>query len=232
MKKDSTSAQLAGRRMNAMNVRARCCASCGDMHTAMANVIHAWVCVSWQFLTLVTDIGAYMARTAALVKNGPFGNGWYNSTSFPEWAWQGDTSADEVAGHMFAFPAAQRLLGNATGQQTMIYDRIERMIGYILTNHYFEVGHDGQHTKYEATAPCSSAMPMHSYFCAQVGNLGTILCEWAAFVVRPARSQRHADAVVSQRCLRRDGQCDIHGCHRDVVEQHQPVPTQPVEPQD
>ena len=100
-----------------------------------------------QFLSQVTGIGGYMARTTAERVHWPFGNYWYNSTSYPDWSWMGNTSADEVVGHMFAFQAAQALLGNATGQAAMLRDRIHAMVGYILTNDYFLIGHDHERTK-------------------------------------------------------------------------------------
>jgi len=48
---------------------------------------------------------------------------------------------------MFAFPLAQALLANASGQETMVHDRINTLVGYILQNHFFEIGFDGQKTK-------------------------------------------------------------------------------------
>ena len=30
----------------------------------------------------------------------PIGGLWYNSTAYPGWYWKGDTSSDEVTGHM------------------------------------------------------------------------------------------------------------------------------------
>lgn len=100
-----------------------------------------------QFLSEVTGINGYLARTTAERVHWPFGGSWYNSTAYPSWSWMGNTSADEVAGHIFAFQAAQALLGNATGQADMLRGRIDTMVGYILTNHYFLIGHDHLRTK-------------------------------------------------------------------------------------
>jgi hypothetical protein len=56
-----------------------------------------------EFLNTVTGIPGLMARTVAHHKNasaplpGPW---WHVSKAYPGWAWMGDTSSDEVAGHM------------------------------------------------------------------------------------------------------------------------------------
>ena len=45
-----------------------------------------------------------MARSV-LHQNSSVPNGeWHDSTTCPGWQWKGDTSSDEVAGHMFAYP--------------------------------------------------------------------------------------------------------------------------------
>ena len=71
----------------------------------------------------------------------------------------GDTSADEVCGHQFAFPAAYTVLGNVTGQESMLYNRINVMVGTIVENGYYLVGHDGKHTKYEAAVCFAGCAP-------------------------------------------------------------------------
>jgi len=35
---------------------------------------------------------------------------WHESAGEPGWSWKGDTSSDEVVGHMFAYPLVHDLL--------------------------------------------------------------------------------------------------------------------------
>lgn len=102
----------------------------------------------------------------------------------------GDTSADEVCGHQFAFPAAYTVLGNVTGQESMLYNRINVMVGTIVENGYYLVGHDGKHTKYEA-AVCFCwlrPLPLSSFDACilQVGHLGSLLRQRPTLMVRSA----------------------------------------------
>jgi hypothetical protein len=51
-----------------------------------------------------------MARSF-LPKGSPIPGGtWHNSTVDPAWIWKGDTSSDEVTGHMFVYPIVADLL--------------------------------------------------------------------------------------------------------------------------
>lgn len=65
---------------------------------------NAWTSfTAMEFLNTVTGIPGLMGRTFAHHENSskPLpGSTWHLSTAFPGWSWMGDTSSDEVAGHL------------------------------------------------------------------------------------------------------------------------------------
>jgi hypothetical protein len=54
-----------------------------------------------KFLNQITGIRGLPARSFDIYKPG---NNWHNSTVFPGFVWKGDTSSDEIVGHLFAYP--------------------------------------------------------------------------------------------------------------------------------
>lgn len=62
---------------------------------------------------------------------------WHNSTALPGWTWEGDTSSDEVAGHVMAYTVAASLLAqvNATaaGVASSLLVNLTR---YVVLNNY------------------------------------------------------------------------------------------------
>ncbi len=63
-----------------------------------------------QTLYKATGKKGLMARTVLPVGEPTPRGDWHNSTTMPELQWKGDTSSDEVVGHMFAFPLISFLL--------------------------------------------------------------------------------------------------------------------------
>jgi len=75
--------------------------------SARSNALSAFA--GMEFLYKVTGIRGLMARTFAhstdphLEKLSLSVLPWINSTTEPGWIWQGDTSSDQVTGHMFVY---------------------------------------------------------------------------------------------------------------------------------
>ena len=56
---------------------------------------------------------------------------WHESAWEPGWSWKGDTSSDEVVGHMFAYPLVHDLLEDEEGDirhsvQTLVNNIVGR----------------------------------------------------------------------------------------------------------
>lgn len=107
-------------------------------------------------LSVVTDIPGYPARTAALADEpGADGRWWHNSTAaaYAGWAWMGNTSSDEIAGHMLGLPVVLEAAGNATGQQALVTARIAVMVTNIVRNGYVLFGYGGLRTRWGVWSP-------------------------------------------------------------------------------
>lgn len=63
----------------------------------------------------------FPARSAARVGDTIFSGGtWHNSSRRPGWVWKGDTSSDEVTGHMFVYPLIANLLDLNASQRARV----------------------------------------------------------------------------------------------------------------
>lgn len=81
----------------------------------------------------VTGIRGLMARSAVDENVTVDGDAWHESDSVPGWQWKGDTSSDEVVGHMFAYPIVYDLI--AEGNEEMkedVEDLVDDIVGELL----------------------------------------------------------------------------------------------------
>lgn len=54
---------------------------------------------------------------------------WYNSSSEPGWKWKGDTSSDEVVGHMFAYPIVYDLVASTPEEKNQVRELLDEVVG-------------------------------------------------------------------------------------------------------
>lgn len=64
------------------------------------------------------------------------GSTWHPSTSFPDWQWKGDTSSDEIVGHIFANAIAFDLVAKTIKEKQEVMHTLDSIIGYIKNNNY------------------------------------------------------------------------------------------------
>jgi len=72
------------------------------------------------------------------------GSDWHNSTSIPGFAWWGDTSSDEVTGHMFAYPVVYDLLAETEDEKERAYNLINNIMRYITSNGFLLIDVTGE----------------------------------------------------------------------------------------
>jgi hypothetical protein len=66
-----------------------------------------------------------MARAVSpITRPKPAGPKWHNSTTLPQFYWMGDTSSDDVTGHMFALPLMYSLVAQTQAER----DRVSNLI--------------------------------------------------------------------------------------------------------
>eukprot|EP01102_Stenamoeba_stenopodia_P019004 TRINITY_DN7060_c0_g4_i2.p1 TRINITY_DN7060_c0_g4~~TRINITY_DN7060_c0_g4_i2.p1 ORF type:complete len:802 (-),score=153.57 TRINITY_DN7060_c0_g4_i2:157-2529(-) len=100
---------------------------------------NAWTTFeAMEFLNNVTGIKGYMARSFAKPNDGSGAGGqnWYNSTAYPGWIWKGDTSSDEVTGHLFAYPIFYDLVAETPEEKQRAYNLIYNIV-YGIVEHNF-----------------------------------------------------------------------------------------------
>lgn len=108
-------------------------------------------------LNTITGITGLMARSY-LPPGQPITSGgtWHNATipGYEGWIWKGDTSSDEVTGHMFAYSIFAKIMnGSETeyGQQAL--QLISNIVHYIVANDFYLIDITGQPTSWGAWNP-------------------------------------------------------------------------------
>ena len=79
-----------------------------------------------EFLHNVTGIPGYVARSFARSTDPYGGSWWYNSTGYPGWVWQGDTSSDSLASHMMVCSALCIVAFCSSGDESKVYPLVLR----------------------------------------------------------------------------------------------------------
>jgi len=85
----------------------------------------------------------------------PGGGKWYNSTvpGYTNFQWKGDTSSDEITGHMNAYPWVLELGAVSSNEQQRAYNLHINMVNYIVKNNYTLIDADGQRTTWVSVPP-------------------------------------------------------------------------------
>ena len=110
-----------------------------------------------QLLNLLTGIKGLMARSFVTPNETHSNDGtWHNSTvsGYEDWQWKGDTSSDEVAGHMFAYSILAKIMNGSsteTGQQAL--DLISNIVYYIVSNDFYLIDVTGLPTSWGVWNP-------------------------------------------------------------------------------
>lgn len=86
--------------------------------------VHVHVC-----FPQVTGVRGLMARSVVDENSTVDGEAWHDSSSEPGWRWKGNTSSDEVVGHMFAYPLIYDLV--AEDDDTM-KEEVESIVDDII----------------------------------------------------------------------------------------------------
>ncbi len=82
-------------------------------------------------------------------------DGWYNSTApgYEGWQWLGDTSSDEVVGHMFAYSILAHVLNDSVPAKSEAIQLVVDIMTYIVENNLSLIDVTGRHTTWGVWAP-------------------------------------------------------------------------------
>jgi len=102
----------------------------------------------------ITPIPGFPAR--ALMRKGEEGvipsRGEWHETPDGKWLWKGDTSSDEIDGHVFAFAVYHDLVADAS-ERPRIAATLHRIASHILDNGFYLIDLDGKPTRWGVWAP-------------------------------------------------------------------------------
>lgn len=79
-------------------------------------------------------------------------HGEWHDTPDGQWEWKGDTSSDEIDGHMFAYSVYYDLIADEEEKQE-IAKVVGRIMTYIIDNDFLLVDVDGEHTRWGVWSP-------------------------------------------------------------------------------
>lgn len=104
----------------------------------------------------VTGIKGLMARSFVTPSEPrQSGQDWHNSTApgFEGWQWLGDTSSDEVVGHMFAYSILTRAINQSNPAVADATELIHNIVTYIIENNFFLIDVTGTQTRWGVWNP-------------------------------------------------------------------------------
>jgi hypothetical protein len=105
-------------------------------------------------LETTTPISGFPARSFAKIDEDIGTHGEWHPTPDGQWKWKGDTSSDEIVGHMFAFPLFYDLV--ATGEmKERCRNLVFRIMTHIVDNEFRLVDLDGKPTRWGVWNPDS-----------------------------------------------------------------------------
>jgi hypothetical protein len=101
-----------------------------------------------------TPIEGFPAR--AIVRKGEMqvhqSHGEWHESPDGEWLWKGDTSSDEIDGHLFAYGLYYDLVADAQ-ERKQIADIVGRIMGYIVDHDFLLMDLDGEPTRWGVWSP-------------------------------------------------------------------------------
>uniref|UniRef100_A0A6B2KYC0 Uncharacterized protein n=1 Tax=Arcella intermedia TaxID=1963864 RepID=A0A6B2KYC0_9EUKA len=119
---------------------------------ARANALRAFAAM--EKLNTVTGIKGLMARSFARPEEvDNWSDHWRNSTTEPGWAWKGDTSSDEVTGHMFVYPLFHDLVAETEDEKQRALKLIRDTVSYIQENNWYLIDITGKPTRWGVWNP-------------------------------------------------------------------------------
>lgn len=109
---------------------------------------HAWdLFETMERLIIVTGVNGLMARSYTYPSDPTAQSSqWHNSTTIPNLRWKGDTSSDEVTGHLFVYPLIYDLVAETAEEKQRVLSLIVNITDYIIDNDYYLIDVTGKPT--------------------------------------------------------------------------------------
>ncbi|MCK9638655.1 MAG: hypothetical protein M0R39_02010 [Prolixibacteraceae bacterium] len=105
-------------------------------------------------LETITPIGGYVARSYVLIDESTGHGGEWHVSADGKWKWKGDTSSDEIVGHMFAYPLFYDLVAKGEMKERA-KGLVDRLMTHIVDHNFQLIDLDGIPTRWGVWAPDS-----------------------------------------------------------------------------
>jgi len=105
-------------------------------------------------LETITGIPGFPARSIVAINESTGEGGEWHPTPDKKWKWKGDTSSDELVGHMFAYPLFYDLVAEGE-MKTRVKNLVQRIMGHIVDHDFHLIDLDGKPTRWAVWAPDS-----------------------------------------------------------------------------
>ena len=103
-------------------------------------------------LEKVTGVPGFFARS--YVKKGvQHENGEWHDSADGAWTWKGDTSSDEMVGHLFVYPLVYDLLAETDAEKQRVRALVSEIMNYVVDHGYYLNDLDGKPTTWGVWAP-------------------------------------------------------------------------------
>jgi hypothetical protein len=105
-------------------------------------------------LEAITGIPGFPARSFVAANESTGKGGEWHLTADGKWKWKGDTSSDEIVGHMFAYPLFYDLVADGVYRER-VKNLVSRIMTHIVSHNYLLVDLDGKPTRWGVWNPDS-----------------------------------------------------------------------------
>ena len=105
-------------------------------------------------LETITGIPGFPARSLAKADEDTGEGGEWHLTPDHQWKWKGDTSSDEIVGHLFAYPLFYDLVAEGA-LKVRVRNLVHRIMTHIVDHNFQLIDLDGKATRWAVWAPDS-----------------------------------------------------------------------------
>ena len=119
---------------------------------AKKNAIKAYEAM--ERLETITGIPGFPARSFVAADESTGQGGEWHLTPDKKWKWKGDTSSDEIVGHMFAYPLFYDLVAEGPMKER-VKNLVHRIMSHIVDHNFQLVDLDGKATRWAVWTPDS-----------------------------------------------------------------------------
>lgn len=105
-------------------------------------------------LQTVNPIPGFVARSYVAIDESTGHDGEWHVSSDGKWKWKGDTSSDEIVGHMFAYPIFYELVADET-MKKRVKEVVRKLMSHIVDYNFQLVDLDGKATRWGVWTPDS-----------------------------------------------------------------------------